>query len=105
MHGIKRVVAVVLLAAGCATDEHRAIQQVNQFEPVNTSQAATRIITPVNQVLTPVGIQVPLPGMRPQAIALSPDGRLLVTAGKTHDLVVVNPDSGDILQKVALPSE
>ena len=29
--------------------------------------------------------------MRPQALALSPDGRLLVTAGKTHDLVVHRP--------------
>src|SRR5689334_17956574 len=31
-----------------------------------------RIVTPVNQVLTPYGRQVELPGLRPQAIALSP---------------------------------
>src|SRR5688572_27613259 len=42
-----------------------------------------RIITPVNQVLTPIGKQLDLPQMRPQALALSPDGTLLVTAGKT----------------------
>src|SRR6185369_9127764 len=65
----------------------------------------TCIITPVNQVLRPVGIQVELPEMRPQTIALSPDNRFLITAGKTHSLVVVNPESGDILQKVPLPSE
>src|ERR1035438_3847957 len=52
---------------------------------------ANRYSTPANQILTPAGIQVELPGMRPQAIALSPDGRLLVTAGKTHDLVVIDP--------------
>ena len=42
--------------------------------------------------------------MRPQAIALSPNGRLLVTAGKTHDLVVIDPATGNILQRVILPS-
>src|SRR6476660_3777438 len=66
---------------------------------------SNRFYTPVNQVLTPVGLQVELPGMRPQALALSPDGSLLVTAGKTHNLVVINPTPGEILQHVALPSE
>ena len=42
-------------------------------------------------MLTPIGIQVDRREMRPQALALSPDGRLLVTSGKTHELVVVNP--------------
>ena len=62
-------------------------------------------MTPVNQVLTPLGRQVDLPAMRPQALALSPDGRIVVTAGKTSELVVVDPVSGEILQKVALPNE
>ncbi len=43
--------------------------------------------------------------MRPQALALSPDKRILVTAGKTHDLVVLDPQSGKILQRVTLPSD
>jgi YVTN family beta-propeller protein len=59
----------------------------------------------VNQILTPAGLQVELPEMRPQAIALSPDGRLLVTSGKTHELVVLDPATGAILQHVPLPSE
>src|ERR1035437_3081743 len=63
-----------------------------------------RYYTPANQILTPAGIQVELPGMRPQAIALSPNGRLLVTAGKTHDLVVIDPATGNILERVTLPS-
>src|ERR1051326_6513025 len=54
---------------------------------------SNRFYTPVNQVLTPAGLQVELPGMRPQALALSPDGKLLVTPGKTHELVVINPGS------------
>ena len=60
-------------------------------------------ITPVNQVLTPMGRQVDLPGMRPQAVALSPDGKLLVTAGKTSELIVVDPDDATIRQRVTLP--
>ena len=62
------------------------------------------LVTPVNQIITPAGMQVGLPGIRPNALALSPDGRLLVTAGLTHELVVLDPASGKILQQVALPS-
>ncbi|HXR05155.1 MAG TPA: YncE family protein, partial [Verrucomicrobiae bacterium] len=61
--------------------------------------------TPANQRLTPAGTLIALPGLRPQALALSPDGKLLVTAGLTHELVVVNPATGEILQRVALPSD
>ncbi len=43
--------------------------------------------------------------MRPQALALSPDHELLVTAGHTHELVVVEPGSGKILQHVPLPPD
>jgi YVTN family beta-propeller protein len=64
-----------------------------------------RFYTPANQILTPAGLQVELPGMRPQALALSPNGRMLITAGKTHDLVVLDPQSGKVLQRVPLPSE
>jgi YVTN family beta-propeller protein len=54
-------------------------------------------------VVTPAGRQVELPGLRPQALALSPDGRLLLTSGKTAEVVVVDPDTGDIRQRVPLP--
>ena len=62
------------------------------------------LVTPVNQLVTPAGTQIGLPGIRPNALALSPDGRLLVTAGLTHELVVLDPAGGKILQHVALPS-
>lgn len=64
-----------------------------------------RWYTPANQILTPAGLHVELPGMRPQAIALSPDGKWLATAGKTHDLVIVDPVTGKVRQRVALPSD
>ncbi len=73
-------------------------------EPVGPLDT-NRYYTPVNQVLTPAGLHVELPGMRPQALALSPDGRLLVTSGKTPHLVVLDPETGRLLQRVPLPSE
>jgi YVTN family beta-propeller protein len=63
------------------------------------------IVTPVNQLLTPFGRLVELPGLRPQALALSPDGKLLVTSGKTSELVVIDPAKGEILQRVKLPAD
>lgn len=68
-------------------------------------QGTNRWYTPANQILTPAGQQVELPGMRPQVIALSPDGQLLLTAGKTGDLVVLDPATGEVRQRVPLPSE
>lgn len=64
-----------------------------------------RTVLPVNQVVTPLGTQVDLVGLRPQVVALSPDARLLVVSGKTSELIVLNPDSGEIRQRVGLPGD
>ena len=93
---------LLLMASGSAADNYSVTGPSR--EPVGRSSHG-RLVTPVNQVLTPVGVQVELPGMRPQAIALSPDAQILVTAGKTSDLVVLEPQTGKILQRVALPRE
>ena len=50
--------------------------------------AKNRIVLPTSQTLTPAGKTTELPGMRPVAVAISPDGKLLATAGKTSQLVV-----------------
>jgi len=55
--------------------------------------------------LTPVGIQLELPELRPQALALRPDGKILVTSGKTAELLVIAPNTNRILQRVPLPPE
>ena len=60
-------------------------------------------VTPVHQLVTPAGVQVVLPGLRPYALALSPDGKLLVTSGLNQELVVLDPASGKTLQRVRLP--
>ena len=62
-------------------------------------------VVPVNQVITPAGIQVDLPDLRPQVIRLSPDGQLLLTSGKANLVIVIDPSTGKILQRVPLPSE
>jgi DNA-binding beta-propeller fold protein YncE len=63
------------------------------------------LITPENQLVTPAGTQVELPGVRPNALALSPDGKFLVTAGLTHELLAVDPKTGEILQRVPFPKD
>jgi DNA-binding beta-propeller fold protein YncE len=62
-------------------------------------------LLPVDQTLTPYGKQVYLPSVRPKVLALSPDGRLLVTSGSTDRLIVLDPVTGEIRQTTALPLE
>jgi len=59
----------------------------------------------VNQIVTPVGLQVELPGLRPQVLALSPDGRMLVTSGKTNEIVVLDPETGAMRDRVRPPAD
>src|SRR5437879_3760735 len=76
-----RVVVAALVLAGCPTGPARGLASSTKEQ---VGQVGTnRYYTPANQILTPAGRQVELPGMRPQALALSPGARLLVTAGKT----------------------
>lgn len=95
---------VGILFVSCATTKHLDALRGQEFAVVNTG-ASGRVITPVNQVLTPAGTQVELWETRPQALALSPDGKVLVTSGKTHEIFLIDPVKGNVLQKIALPSE
>ncbi|MDB5340654.1 MAG: Phosphoesterase family protein, partial [Planctomycetaceae bacterium] len=63
------------------------------------------IVTPVNQLLTPYGKQVELAGLRPQALALSPDGKRLLVSGKTSELLVIDIDRAEVVQRVSLPGD
>jgi YVTN family beta-propeller protein len=88
-----------LLLCACSPHPHRA--------PASNAAvgklARNRHLTPTSQVLTPAGHQVELPGLRPQALALSPDGSLLVTSGKNHQIWVIDPHTGFIRQQVDMP--
>jgi YVTN family beta-propeller protein len=63
---------------------------------------ANRYLTPTGQLLTPAGLQIELPGLRPQALVLSPDSKFIATAGKSNVLVLISARTGEIVQKVAL---
>lgn len=75
-----------------------------QHETVGNKNGG-RSVTPVNQTLTPLGWQLELPGMRPQVIALSPSGDRIVVSGKTSEVLVLDPVSAAIVQRVSLPPE
>ena len=92
---------LVLILAGCSGSVDQPSLRRTHRNSVGRV-AANRYQVPSGQILTPVGRQVELPGIRPQALALSPDGRLLATSGKTHSLVIIEPNSGKILQTVPL---
>ena len=97
----------VLLAALVSSGYQATAPSPRAARPADTEavgrNGTNRTVLPVNQVVTPLGVQVELPGLRPQALALSPDGRILITSGKTSELVVVDPATGAIRQRVPLP--
>jgi YVTN family beta-propeller protein len=98
---IARLVLTVLLGA-CTVSW--SVPQTGPNEAVGNSQAS-HVVLPVSQIISPVGRHVELPGLRPQALAISPDGRLLVTSGLTNELVVIDPATGFVRQRVRLPSD
>src|SRR5437588_482437 len=92
------LIAAISLATVASHAREPATEQVGRTDD-------SRAVLPVSQTIMPAGQQIELPDMRPQVIRLSPDGKLLVTAGKTHDLVVIDPANGAILQHESLPSD
>lgn len=64
-----------------------------------------RWMTPTQQILSPAGRQVDLPNVRPQQVALSPDGRMLVVGSNANDLLVVDPVTGQVTAHVPLPGD
>lgn len=73
--------------------------------PVTVGRHDGAFETPVNQRVTPAGKLVELPGVRPSALALSPDQELLVTSGLLSELQVIAPATGEILQRVPFPTD
>jgi YVTN family beta-propeller protein len=97
--------STLALATVCIWTATTAPAQTLDLSERVGSSSSNRFVLPVSQILTPAGTQVDLPDLRPQALALSPNGRLLVTSGKTSEIVVIDPSTGKILQRVPLPSD
>jgi YVTN family beta-propeller protein len=104
---VKLKISIHCLLAAFALTAVRAAASLENFGATTevVGRNASGFETPVNQLVTPAGTLIELPGLRPLALALSPDGRLLVTAGLTHELVVLNPATGTIVQRVAFPTD
>jgi DNA-binding beta-propeller fold protein YncE len=104
---VKLKISIHCLLVAFALTAARAAASLENFDATTevVGRSPSGFETPVNQLVTSAGILVELPGMRPQALALSPDGKLLVIAGLTHEVVVVDPATGKILQHVSFPSD
>ncbi len=101
----KQMIVGWLVSACCVG---AALAQEPQLASTSDLVGWTRddaIVTPVNQLLTPYGRQVQLDRLRPQAMALSSDGAVLVVSGKSNELVVLDPDGGQVIQRVAMPAD
>ena len=95
--------ALAQVAQGAPSPE--AADTFDATKAIVGRQGDDRFFTPVNQIIAPAGIQVPLPGMRPQALALSPDHEMLAIAGLNHQLITVLVRDAKIVQQVPLPSD
>jgi YVTN family beta-propeller protein len=67
--------------------------------------ASNRVVLPNSQTLTPAGTTTELPGTRPVAIAISPNRKLLITAGKTSRLIVMNLPGPENPRHIPLPGK
>jgi len=93
------LIGLLLVAGEAAKSQEPA--EPGTSDPVG--QLATNLYTtPTHQILTPAGRQVELPGLRPQAMALSPNGRILAVSGKKTELVLIDPVTGAIRQRLPL---
>jgi DNA-binding beta-propeller fold protein YncE len=109
---LRRLAKILALTAACgaaglqasAGDTPPPGEGVEASRETVGRHGAERVVLPVPQTITPLGRQVELPGMRPQALALSADGRLLAVSGKTNELVILDPGTGQVRQRVALPA-
>jgi YVTN family beta-propeller protein len=105
---VRRVLLLSFFTSLAATPAQARAPILENFASTSSSVGRTssnQFETPVNQRLTPAGMLIELGDMRPQALALSPDQRILVTAGITHELVVLDAATGKILQHVPLPKD
>jgi DNA-binding beta-propeller fold protein YncE len=100
---LQPVIALFAAAALCQGATTSA-EEPNDDQQVGITADGTSVI-PNNQLITPYGKQIDFPDMRPQGLAISPDGHSLIITGKTSQLVVVDPATGKTLDRVSFPSE
>ncbi|MEZ6094218.1 MAG: bifunctional YncE family protein/alkaline phosphatase family protein [Pirellulaceae bacterium] len=97
--------AVVLMVVAISINSLAIAQSISNDQDLVGRTRDDAMVTPVNQILTPAGMQIELSRLRPQVLALSPNGKILLASGKTSELLVIDPESYEIRQHVDLPAE
>lgn len=97
------IILIILSISSSSCQKQKALSERGE-EQVGVDFTG-RMVVPTNQVLNPYGVQLQLPGLRPQGLALSPTGHLVAVSGKTSELVIIDRLEPKILQQVSLPSE
>ena len=96
----KRVIqALFVLALSCIT-KSTILAQEKPTVLLDTTTIETAVA-----VVTPAGHRIELAGLRPQVLVLSPDGKSLITSGKTNKLIVINTDTREVTQSVDFPAK
>ena len=92
-------IALAIASAAAAQKANQPIaKQPDRYDPSRVGDSDPgRIVVPTNQVLSPLGRQVPYGG-RPTDLALSPDGRWLAVLDRGN-VLLINPDSGQIVAR------
>jgi YVTN family beta-propeller protein len=100
---LKRLAGAALLAllCSCSTDPTNSSGVVLAGPAVLPGDSGG-VYVPTGQILTPAGRQIALPRMRPQGLALSPNGKLLAVAGNNETLLLIQPKTGLTLQTIPL---
>src|SRR5581483_6115123 len=91
---------LLTLGYGCGSQPRTSIEKFPAVDAAGDTESARYV--PTGQLLTPAGWQIPLPAMRPQGLALSPDGELLAVAGNSERLLLLSAKTGETLQTIPL---
>src|SRR5258708_13681929 len=99
----KRALGWLLMAAllsGCRTEGKPALQVPLAIAPAAENETSRYV--PTGQLLSPAGRQIDLPKIRPQGLALSPNGKLLAVSGNGEVLTLLDPATGPTFQTISL---
>ncbi len=62
-------------------------------------------LLPTGQIISPAGQRIDFPGVRPQALALSPNGKFLAVAGSSKDVFIFDAVTGRELSHTTMPGD
>jgi YVTN family beta-propeller protein len=97
---VGRFLVTAALLSGCRTESKPILPAPLSIAPAAETDNSRYV--PTGQLLSPAGRQIELPKVRPQGLALSPNGKLLAVSGNTEVLTLLDPATGQTLQSIPL---